>query len=826
VVERYDPKTSEEKWQKRWEADALYRTSDYDPRPKYYLLTMLPYTSGDLHFGHYYPIGPSDTIARWKTMNGFNVLFPMGFDAFGLPAENAAIQRGIHPRDWTYENIDRMRGQLKRMGARFDWSREIISCDPDYYRWNQWFFLKMLERGLAYRAKAPANWCPNDQTVLANEQVENGRCERCGAEVIKRELEQWFFRITAYAEELLDHSQLNWPQPVVTMQKNWIGRSEGVEISFALSSPVTAQGQAKGVDEIRVFTTRIDTIYGANFMALAPEHPLVRPLTTPDRRAEVEAYIEQSAKQTEIERLSTEREKTGVFIGATCRNRLTGQKIPIYIGDYVLATYGTGAVMGVPAHDERDFAFAKKHGLDIPVVVAPPDWDGHPLKEAYVGPGKMVNSGRFDRLSSDEGWQKIADHIEKQGWGERTVTYRLRDWLISRQRYWGTPIPVIYCEVDGIVPVPEDQLPVLLPDDAEFKPTGESPLTRHEGFVNVDCPRCGNAAKRETDTMDTFMDSNWYFMRYVDPGNPERPFSKELAHTWMPVDQYTGGAEHAVMHLLYARFFCKVVRDLGLVDFGEPFTRLFNQGQILGPDGQRMSKSRGNVVSPDEEVEKWGSDCFRAHLMFMGPWDQGGPFQTAGLAGIWRWIQRLWSALLDEPAFGEASADATRELRHATHAVIKAVSEDVATFSFNTMLARMMEFTSFLIRLKESTQPIDQAAWIEARDGFILLLAPALPHFAEELWERTGHAYSVHQQEWPIFDEALAAVEEVTLVVQVDGKLRDRIQVPAEVSEEQVRGLALSSERVQQHLDGTEIERVVYVPGRLMNFVTRAAPRD
>jgi leucyl-tRNA synthetase len=815
MAEKYDPQVTEEKWQKRWEADNLYHADDDDPRPKYYLLTMLPYTSGDLHFGHYYPMGPSDTLARWKTMNGYNVLFPMGFDAFGLPAENAAIQRGIHPREWTYENIERMRSQLKRMGAMFDWSREVISCDPDYYRWNQWFFLKMLERGLAYRAKAPANWCPNDQTVLANEQVENGRCERCGAEVIKKELEQWFFRITAYAEELLDHSDINWPQPVVTMQKNWIGRSEGVEVSFGLERAV------EGTDEIRVFTTRIDTIYGANFMVLAPEHPLVRPLTAPERRAEVEAYIEQSSKQTEIERLSTEREKTGVFIGAHCRNRLTKQDIPIYIGDYVLSTYGTGAVMGVPAHDERDFAFARKHGLDIPVVVAPPDWDGRALQEAYLGPGTMVNSGPFDGLSSDEGWRKIADHIEQQDWGKRTVTYRLRDWLISRQRYWGTPIPVIYCETDGIVPVPESDLPVVLPDDAEFKPTGESPLKQHEGFVNVDCPTCGRPAKRETDTMDTFMDSNWYFMRYVDPHNPERPFARDKAELWMPVDQYTGGAEHAVMHLLYARFFTKVVRDLGLIGFGEPFTRLFNQGQILGPDGQRMSKSRGNVVAPDKEVERWGADCFRAHLMFMGPWDQGGPFNTAGLAGIWRWMNRVWAVVLDEPEYGETDAASTKELRHQTHRIIRRVSEDMAEFSFNTMLARLMEYTSFLGKLRDSGQPVDREAWIEARDNLMLVLAPILPHMSEELWARTGHPYSIHQQTWPSFDAELAKDEKVTLVVQVNGKLRERIDVPAGIGEDEARRLALESPRVADSLNGAEVARVIYVPGRLVNVVTK-----
>ncbi|MEX2238701.1 MAG: leucine--tRNA ligase [Dehalococcoidia bacterium] len=815
MAEKYNPRTIEQKWQQRWEADELYVARDDDPRPKYYLLTMLPYTSGDLHFGHYYPMGPSDTLARWKTMNGYNVLFPMGFDAFGLPAENAAIQRGIHPREWTYANIERMRGQLKRMGAMFDWTREVVTCDPEFYRWNQWFFLKMFERGLAYRAMAPANWCPQDKTVLANEQVIDGRCERCGTEVIRRELEQWFFRITDYADELLDHSGIDWPQPVITMQRNWIGRSEGVEVSFGLDAPVG------GEDEIRVFTTRIDTIYGATFMVLAPEHRLVAGLTTPDRQQEVRAYIEQSSKQTEIERLSADREKTGVFIGSHCRNRLTGEDIPIYIGDYVLSSYGTGAVMGVPAHDARDFAFAKKYGLAIPVVVAPPGWDGEPLKEAYTGPGTMVNSGSFDGLPSEEGKQKIAEHIEAQGWGKSTVSYRLRDWLISRQRSWGTPIPMIYCETDGIVAVPEEDLPVILPDDAEFKPTGESPLARHEGFLRVDCPKCGRPARRETDTMDTFMDSNWYFMRYVDPHNPERPFARDKAEMWMPVDQYTGGAEHAVMHLLYARFFTKVVRDMGLIGFGEPFKRLFNQGQILGPDGQRMSKSRGNVVSPDKEVERWGADCFRAHLMFMGPWDQGGPFNTAGLAGIWRWMNRAWGVVLEEPGYGDADDGSTKELRHQTHATIKAVSEDIERFGFNTMLARLMEFTTFLIHLRDSGKPVDYPAWLEARDSLILLIAPSLPHLSEELWERTGHSYSVHQRSWPQYDAALAATEEVTLVVQVNGKVRERIQVPAGIAEAEARDLALNSPRIKEGLDGAEVARVVYVPGRLVNVVTK-----
>ncbi|MPZ21971.1 MAG: leucine--tRNA ligase [Dehalococcoidia bacterium] len=818
MADRYDPLSIESKWQQRWQEGDLYGTTDDDPREKHYALTMLPYTSGDLHIGHWYAMAPSDVVARWKRMQGFNVLFPMGFDAFGLPAENAAIQKGIHPREWTYANVERMRGQLQRMGAMFDWSREVVTCDPEYYRWNQWFFLRMLENDLAYRATAPANWCPNDQTVLANEQVVDGRCERCGAEVIKRDLEQWFFRTTRYADELLDHSGIDWPQPVITMQRNWIGRSEGVEASFAISegeSPTLESG------EIRCFTTRIDTIYGATFMVLAPEHPLVSTLTAPERRDEVEAYVEQSRKQTEIERLSTEREKTGVFIGSHCLNRLSGESIPIYVGDYVLASYGTGAVMGVPAHDERDFVFARKYGLPIRVVIAPEGWDELPPQEAHTGAGTMVNSGRFDGLSSTEGWRAIADEIEERSWGKRTVTYRLRDWLISRQRYWGTPIPIIYCKDHGPVPVPDADLPVVLPDDAEFKPTGESPLARHEGFVNVLCPRCGKASRRETDTMDTFMDSNWYFMRYIDPHNAEQPFSSALARQWLPVDQYTGGAEHAVMHLLYARFFARVVRDLGLVEFDEPFKHLFNQGQILGPDGQRMSKSRGNVVAPDDQVDKWGADCFRAYLMFLGPWDAGGPFDISGITGIWRWINRLWTVVLDEPRYGEMPGEDRKTLRHETHQTIKEVTDDLAGFRFNTMLARLMEFTTYLTRVKESGGAVDRESWSQARTAAVLLIAPALPHLAEELWERIGGTYSVHQQSWPTYDAALAASDRVTLVVQVNGKVRDRLEVSADVSEDEARALALASDGVKQQLNGTEVQRVIYVPGRLVNIVTK-----
>jgi leucyl-tRNA synthetase len=810
-TERYRPQEIEEKWRKRWEADGLYNTNlNADTERRYYLLTMLPYTSGDLHVGHWYPMSPSDAVARYHRMRGYEVFYPIGFDAFGLPAENAAIKQGIHPHKWTYENIDRMRGQLKTMGAMFDWNSEVRTCDPEFYRWNQWFFLRFFENGLAYRAMAPTNWCPSCQTVLANEQVlPNGTCERCGTPVTHRDLEQWFLKTTAYADELLDFSKMDWPEPVTTMQRNWIGRSEGMEVAFELNIAGVEQ------KEIRVFTTRPDTIYGVTFMVLAPEHPLVGQITTPDRKAEIEAYVEQARKQTEIERLSTEREKTGVFTGAYCRNLLSGDEVPVWIADYALLWYGTGAVMGVPAHDERDFAFARKYGLPIPVVIAPKDWDGGELEDAYVEPGTMVNSGQFNGLANEDGKLKIAEFIEKKGWGQRKVTYRLRDYLISRQRYWGTPIPMVHCSKDGVVPVPENELPVVLPEDAEFKPTGDSPLARHQAFVNTTCPKCGGPAKRETDTMDTFMDSNWYFIRYLSPQYDKGPVDPELTKRWLPVDQYTGGAEHAVMHLLYARFFWKAIRDMGIVQGEEPFLRLFNQGQILGPDGQRMSKSRGNVVAPDNQVERYGADVFRLYLMFIGPWDQGGPFGLEGISGVERWLGRVWTLVQSEMEF---AGDSARQLRHVTHKTIKRATEDIEHFRFNTMIAALMEMTNAMAHARDAG-PVDPDAWNEGTEALLLLLSPLAPHIAEELWERTGRPYSIHRQSWPGWDEDLAREDEVTLVVQVNGKVRDRIAVPAWIDEGRAKELAIGSETVRKHIEGAEIRRVVYVPGKLVNIV-------
>jgi len=815
-AERYDPRAIETKWQLRWEADGLYETPDDDPRPKWYALTMLPYTSGDLHIGHWYAMAPPDTAARYKRMNGYNVLFPMGFDAFGLPAENAAIKNQTHPAEWTFANVERMRGQLKRMGAMFDWRREVVTASPDYYKWTQWWFLKLLEHDLAYKKKASVWWCPNDQTVLANEQVVDGRCERCDAIVAKRDLEQWFFRITKYADELLDFSNMQWPEQIQSMQRNWIGRSEGAELRFGLDVP--------GVEtkEVRVFTTRPDTVYGVTFFVLAPEHPLIDQITTPERRDAVRTYVDAARRESEIERLSTEREKTGVFTGAYVTNPFNGKQVPVWTADYVLYTYGTGAVMGVPAHDQRDFDFAKKYGLEIVPVFDDPEGHGGEPAQALAHGGRMINSGRFDGTPDAEAIPAVVKYAEEQGFGRGTVNYRLRDWGISRQRMWGAPIPIVYCETHGAVPVPERDLPVLLPDDAEFRPTGESPLTYHQGFLNTTCPIGGEPARRETDTLDTFMCSSWYQLRYIDPHNDERPFSRELARKWLPVDQYTGGAEHAVMHLLYTRFFTKAARDMGILEFDEPFTRLFNQGQILGPDGQRMSKSRGNVIAPDSQVERWGADTFRTYLMFLGPWDEGGPYDPSGINGTYRWLNRVWNVVLGgiETA-AMADAPETRELRRWTHKTIEKVTDDIGEFRFNTMIAALMEYTNYLTRLRETGAVVDADAWAEAMQSMVLLIAPTVPHIAEELWERIGKPYSVHTQSWPGFDPALAAADEVEVPVQVNGKVRDRLMLPLDAAEAEARDRAMASASVQQHISGKEIVRVIYVPNRLINIVVK-----
>jgi leucyl-tRNA synthetase len=813
--ERYNPQAIQAKWQEKWEQDGLYHAHEDDPRPKFYFLTMLPYTSGDLHIGHWYAMSPSDAAARYMRMRGYNVMFPIGFDAFGLPAEEAAIKHGIHPYKWTMDNIARMRGQLKSMGAMWDWRREAISCDPGYYRWSEWFFLKFYEHGLAYRAKAPVDWCPHCNTSLAREQVwgEDRHCERCGTPVIKKDLEQWFFRITKYAEELLDFSKIQWPERVVTMQTNWIGRSEGVRFDLGV----------KGAPQkIPVFTTRPDTVFGMTFAVLAPEHPLVDELTAPEHRAEVEAYQYKARRLAEIDRLSTERERDGVFIGRYAINPMNGEEVPLYIADYVLMVYGTGAIMGVPGHDERDFDFARRYNLPIPVVIAPPEWDGKSLEVAYLGEGKMVNSGRFNGLPCREGWEAIADEMEERGIGQREVQYRLHDWLISRQRYWGAPIPMVYCKKCGIVPVPEDQLPVLLPEDAEFLPTGESPLKYHAGFLNTTCPVCGGPGERETDTMDTFMCSSWYHMRYTSPGYDQGPFDPEKYKYWMPVDQYTGGIEHATMHLLYTRFFTKACRDIGILNHDEPMLRLFNQGIILGEDNEKMSKSRGNVVNPDDYVQTLGADTTRAYLMFIGPWDAGGPWNSRGIEGVHRFVQRVWALVTVKPKpFSEAASDAdVAALRRITHKTIRKATDDIQAFRFNTMIAALMEFNNSLLKAKE-TPVVQSKAWPEAIHSLILMLAPVAPHLAEELWQRIGQSYSVHQQPWPEWDEAAAADEVITLVVQVNGKVRDHLLLPVGISEDRAHTMALASPKVQRSIANQSIVRFVYVPDKLLNIVVR-----
>ena len=813
MPERYEPRAIENKWQAKWLSDGIYEAKDDDPRPKWYALTMFPYPSGDLHTGHWYAMAPSDVAARYHRMLGFNVMFPMGFDSFGLPAENAAIKNGVDPREWTYANMERMRGQLRLMGASFDWDREVVTSDPEYYKWTQWWFLQLYNKGLAYRANAAANWCPGCNTVLANEQVVDGRCERSDDIVVRRFLTQWFFKITDYAEELLKFDGIEWPESIKVRQTNWIGRSEGAHLDFKVDVPGAAE-------PLRVFTTRPDTVFGATFMVIAPEHALVDRITTESQRAEVAAYIAATGRATEIERQSTEREKTGVFTGAYAINPLNGARIPIWIADYVLVTYGTGAIMAVPAHDQRDFDFARKYNLAIIPVFDSDEVDvTKPLERAFAHGRRMVNSGEFDGTDDSEAFARVVAAVQSRGLGKGTVNYRIRDWLISRQRYWGAPIPIIHCESCGIVPVPESDLPVLLPDNVTFEATGQSPLTLIDEWVNVPCPTCTGPARRETDTLDTFMCSSWYQMRYADPHNPERPFSREAMKKWLPVDQYTGGGEHAVMHLLYTRFFWKAARDMGIVEGDEPMLRLFSQGVILGPDGNRMSKSRGNVVAPDAQVEKWGTDAFRCQLMFVGPWDQGGPYNPTGMTGIVRWLNRLWS-LVEEPASlkNDSQSEAARDLRRITHKTMKQVTRDVEAFSFNTMISRLMEHTTALQKARDAGQ-VDSTAWNEGLEATILLTAPLAPHITEELWQRLGRKYSIHNASWPKFDAELARDETVEVVVQVNGKVRDRLTLAPDASEAEALAAAKASDKVAVFLGDRPMLRVVYVPGRLVNIV-------
>ena len=816
---RYDPLKIDTKWQSKWADERIYDVDNESDKPKWYEMTMYPYPSGDLHIGHWYAFSPSDCHARFRRMQGYNVLHPIGFDAFGLPAENAAINRGIDPKSWTMQNISTMRDQLKSLGAVYDWSREVICCNPEYYEWNQWLFLKFFEQGLAYKQKAPVVWCPSCNTVLANEQVVNGNCERCDTVITRKDLEQWFLKITDYADELLDFEGLiEWPEKILTMQRNWIGKSEGVEIQFDLINP---ENTNLASTEITTFTTRIDTIFGVTFMAIAPEHEFVDSLTTKTNSDAVKKYIEQARKTSEIDRLSTEKVKTGQLLGSYAINRFNGAKIPIYIADYVLPNYGTGAVMGVPAHDDRDFVFASNYGIDIVQVVSQNDETDIGLTEAYVEDGKLINSGEYSGLNNRDAIKVLGDQIESKKWGKKAVTYRIRDWLISRQRYWGTPIPMVTCKDCGIQPVETTSLPVELPPNADFTPSGESPLAKIESFVKTTCPKCGGVADRETDTMDTFFDSSWYMYRYLNPKYKEGPFENKEVSSWMPVDQYTGGAEHAVMHLLYSRFFTKALRDMGLVDFDEPFLRLYNQGIILGQDHEKMSKSRGNVINPDDVVGIMGADAVRVFLMFIGPWDQGGPWSNVGINGVARWLNRIWGIASEKYVTSADSVfdhEMESETQQAVHKTIKKVYEDLDKFKFNTAIAALMELSNHLTKVWNAKN-VSVEVWNDSIKQFLLMLAPIAPHLSEELWEMNGYEFSIHNQNFPDWEESLVVDESITLIVQINGKLRDTISVDSGISEEMAQEAAMSSEKIQGHINGTTIKKVIYVPDRLINIV-------
>ncbi len=814
-IDRYQPVEIEPRWQARWEADQLYKAEVDPERKKFYFLTMLPYTSGDMHIGHWFAMTPSDARARYMRMSGYNVMFPIGFDAFGLPAENAAIAHDIHPKEWTYKNIENMRRQLRTMGAVWDWSREAISSDPKYYHWTQWFFLKMFANDLTYKKMSPVDWCPQCNTTLAREQVigEKRVCERCDTPVIKKDLDQWFFRITNYADELLDFSTLDWPEAVKLLQTNWIGRSEGARVVFK-----TEDG-----DPIEVFTTRPDTLWGATFMVLAPEHPLVDKLTTPEQHEAVHEYVHEAVRQTDIEREALDKEKTGVFTGGYAINPVNDERIPVWIADYVLMTYGTGAIMAVPAHDQRDFEFARTFNLEIRPVILPDgveSLDGETMTEAIPAYGTMINSGTLTGTPGDEAFKRANAYLEEKGTGKFAINYRLHDWLISRQRYWGAPIPMVICPKCGIVPVPEDQLPVVLPDDIEWRPTGESPLKFHPTWKDTTCPDCGGSAERETDTMDTFMCSSWYHLRYLSPDYDQGPFNQKEYDYWMPVDSYTGGMEHATMHLIYTRFFHKAFRDLGITEGHEPMLQQRNQGQILGPDGQRMSKSRGNVVDPDKQVQKYGADAVRAYLMFGYRWSEGGPWNPDNIQGVIRWLSRVWTVVLEavDAKGGKSDSEAERALQRKMHQTIKQVSHDIENYEFNTVISALMELTNELSAARDAGLA-GTIAFKRAVETLLLLMAPPTPHITEELWARLGKPYSIHTQSWPEYDPELAKEEQITLIIQVNGKVRDRIMVAAGISEEEARTAALASEAAQRFMEGKEPKDVIVVPGRLVNIV-------
>lgn len=823
--ERYSFSEIEAKWQKIWEEEGIYKTSEDDTKKKYYILEMFPYPSGNLHMGHVRNYSIGDVVARFKRMQGYNIIHPMGWDAFGLPAENAAIERGIHPADWTWSNIKNMKRQLKSMGLSYDWDREVATCHPDYYKWTQWLFLQFYKRGLVYKKKAPVNWCPSCATVLANEQVVDGKCERCDSVVEKKDLAQWFFKITDYADRLLaDLEKLpGWPEKVKVMQQNWIGKSHGAEVIF----------KTEAGHELKVFTTRPDTIFGVTYMAMAPEHPLVEELIQGKEQAEeVREFVKKVRRMSEIDRMATDMEKEGVFTGAYAINPLTQERIPIYVANYVLMDYGTGIVMGVPAHDQRDFEFARKYNLPVKVVVQPEgeELDGATMTQAYPAVGIMVNSGQFDGLNSQEALEKIIDYIEEKGLGRRQVNYRLRDWLISRQRYWGAPIPIVYCDKCGIVPVPEEDLPVLLPTDVEFKPGGDSPLTTSSTFLHTTCPQCGGPATRETDTMDTFVDSSWYFLRYCDPHNTQAPFAKEKVDYWMNVDQYIGGVEHAILHLMYARFFTKVLYDMGLVSCEEPFQNLLTQGMVL-KDGSKMSKSKGNVVSPEEIINQYGADTARLFILFAAPPERDLEWSDQGVEGCFRFLNRVWrlvysyaDKLSQVEAGNEVRTKEDKELRRVIHATIKKVTDDIGErFNFNTAISAIMEMVNSLYHYKDSVAEEDQNLSLVKTGlrSLSLLLAPFAPHIAEELWEALGGKESVHLQPWPEYLPAALVMDEISLVVQVNGKVRGKIEVPKDIEEEELKKQIMADSKIAKYLEGKQVVKFIIVPGKLVNIVVK-----
>lgn len=822
MIEKYDFAEIEKKWQKKWKDADIFKTTEDESKEKYYVLEMFPYPSGKLHMGHVRNYSIGDVIARFKTMKGFNVLHPMGWDSFGLPAENAAIKHGAAPSEWTWNNINEMRNQLAELGLSYDWDREVATCHPDYYKWMQWIFIQFYNKGLAYKKENPVNWCPSCQTVLANEQVVDGKCERCGAEVGKKELSQWYFKITDYAEHLLSNLEKlpGWPDKVKTMQKNWIGKSIGAEVTFEI------EGFDKGLD---IFTTRPDTLYGVTYMVLAPEHPYVKELTAGTQyEPAVAAYLDRVQHMTDIERTSTANEKTGEFIGRYAINPVNGKKVPIYISDYVLMDYGTGAIMAVPAHDQRDFEFAKKFGLDIiPVVdTDDPEIDVYNLKEAFAAEGNMINSEMFTGMNNKEAIVKIIDYLEEKGIGKKSINYRLRDWLISRQRYWGTPIPMIYCDSCGWVPEKEENLPVLLPTDVEFTGKGESPLTTSKTFAQAVCPKCGKPARREMDTMDTFLDSSWYFLRYCDAKNDKEAFNPDKVKYWMSVDQYIGGVEHAILHLMYARFFQMALYDLGLVNTEEPFINLLTQGMVI-KDGKKMSKSIGNVVSPAEIIEKYGADTARLFILFAAPPERELDWSDKGVEGSYRFLNRVHRLVFEfaeqcksAPAQYKPENKADKELAYAMNYTIKKVSDDVGgRFNFNTAISSIMELVNEMYKYKEGT--INQGLFKAAIENLVLVLSPFTPHICEEMWEHLGHDTFIYSEAWPVCDESALVRDTIEIVVQINGKVKEKMDIPAGLGKDELEKLAMENEKVQKLTSGKNVVKVIAVPGKLVNIVVK-----